>query len=104
MPKNLLNLAKFPARFEILCTLVASPALNYLKMLPIMPAILFLNHNTLVVCLPHFCLSNTVLLAFEKFGFNAAVVEAKNNAKNYEFSSIMCLFAVASALLSPITQ
>ena len=45
------------------------------------------------------CLSDTALSVYENLDCNAAVVgEAKNNAKNYEFSSMMCLFALASVL------
>ena len=45
------------------------------------------------------CISNASLSEFEKKGHLAAVVaEAKSNAHNYEFSSAMCMFALASVI------
>ena len=90
---------------DVSVILLASQALNYLKMLPTMPIILSLNHNMKAVHSLHLknafamCLSDTALSVYENLDCNAAVVgEAKNNAKNYEFSSMMCLFALASVL------
>ena len=85
--------------FQSYC--IASPELNYLKMLPTMPIILSLSHSTKKAhSLKNAfatCLSDTAISVFEKLGSNAAVVEeAKNNANNSEFSSMMCFFALAS--------
>ena len=45
------------------------------------------------------CLSDTALSAFEKYDSTAAVVEeAKHNAHNYEFSWMMCMFALATVI------
>ena len=45
------------------------------------------------------CLSDTALSVFEKHDQTAAVVEeAKHNMHNYEFSLMMCMFALATVI------
>ena len=45
------------------------------------------------------CLSDAALSIFERSGNKAAVVkEAKQNAQSYEFSSMMCMFALATVI------
>ena len=45
------------------------------------------------------CLSDTALSVFEKYDNTAAVIEeAKHNAHNYEFSSMMCMFALTTVI------
>ncbi len=45
------------------------------------------------------CLSGATLSVFERSGNKAAVVkEAKQNAQSYEFSSMMCMFALATVI------
>jgi hypothetical protein len=66
--------------------------------------ILLLNYNMIVEHSPHLvmhlpCVSDSALSALEKDGNIASVIEeAEQNSKNFQFSSMMCMFGLATVI------